>query len=272
MLKESRKITSGTGEWAFKTINTHKGCKHNCPYCYAKKRLVALGKIREEDWELMIPNRFKINKGYQKVRKKHTLPYDIMYPSSHDIHPDILDDYLIVLKKLLRAGNRVLIVSKPWPYCIEKITNTVGKYKNQIGFRFTITSTNKSRLAFWEPNAPSFDDRINSLIIAFVKGFKTSVSIEPHLDQNPIPLIKKVAPYVRESIWLGKMNYIKAKGITEEEKPYYDYQRKISSWSIIQKNVEKIKLLPEDIKSKIRLKDSIVNMYKKHSLEVKCIA
>ena len=191
-----------------------------------------------------------------------------MFPSSHDILPEILDNYLIVLKKLLKAGNSVLIVSKPWPYCIEKITNTVKKYKDKIGFRFTITSTNKVRLAFWQPNAPGYDDMMNSLLMAFTKGYKTSVSIEPYLDSDPTRLILKVAPYVKESIWLGIMNYTKVNGITEEAKPYYIYQRKISSWSHVQKIVDKIKLLPEDVKSKIRIKDSIVKMYKKHGIEV----
>jgi DNA repair photolyase len=217
----------------------------------------------------MEPNYKAINKGYRKIKNDDPNIYDIMFPSSHDILPEILDNYLIVLKKLLRAGNSVLIVSKPWTYCIEKIINTVKKYKNKIGFRFTITSTNKDRLAFWEPNAPSFDDRMNSLIIAFLKGFKTSVSIEPNLDSDPTRLILKVAPYVTESIWFGIMNYIKAEGITEEEKPYYEYQREISSWAHIQKIIEKIKLLPEDVKSKIRIKDSIVKLHRNHGLEVK---
>ena len=216
----------------------------------------------------MEPNFKAINKGYRKIKNDDPNLYDIMFPSAHDILPEILDNFLIVLKKLLKAGNSVLIVSKPWPYCIEKIINMVKKYRDKIGFRFTITSFSKNRLDFWEPNAPGYSDRLNSLLIAFMKGFKTSVSIEPFLDSDPTKVIMKVAPHVSNTIWVGKMNYIKANGLSDEEKPFYEYQRRISSWSNIQKIVEKIKLLLEDIKSKIRLKDSIVNMYEKNGLEV----
>jgi hypothetical protein len=77
----------------------------------------------------MEPNFKAINKGYRKIKNDDPNLYDYMFPSSHDILPEILDNYLIVLKKLLKAGNSVLIVSKPWPFCIEKITNTVrNKY------------------------------------------------------------------------------------------------------------------------------------------------
>ena len=265
---EERKYGFGTGEWAKKNVNIGSGCPHDCRYCYAKNFAIRYKRKTEETWKVMEPNFKAINKGYRKIKNNDPNIYDVMFPSSHDILPEILDNYLIVLKKLLKAGNSVLIVSKPWPYCIEKITNTVRKYRDKIGFRFTITSTNKARLAFWQPNAPGYDDMMSSLIIAFVKGFKTSVSIEPNLDLDPTRLILKVAPYVKESIWVGIMNYIKVNGIAEEEKSYYEYQRKISSWSNIQKIIEKIKLLPEDVKSKIRIKDSIVKLYKKHGLEV----
>jgi DNA repair photolyase len=266
---EKRKYGFGIGEWAKRTVNIGFGCPHDCGYCFAKMFAIRFKRKTEETWKVMELNFKAINKGYRKIKNDDPNIYDVMFPSSHDILPEILDNYLIVLKKLLKAGNSVLIVSKPWPFCIEKITNTVRKYKDRIGFRFTITSTNKARLAFWQPNAPGYDDMMTSLIIAFVKGFTTSVSIEPNLDSDPTRLILKVAPYVTESIWFGIMNYIKAEGITEEEKPFYIYQRKISSWAHIQKIVEKIKLLPEDVKSKIRIKDSIVKMYKKHGIEAK---
>lgn len=157
-------------------------------------------------------------------------------------------------------------------YCYAKMFAIRYKRKTEETWKVmepNFKAINKARLAFWEPNAPSFDDRMNSLMIASLKEFKTSVSIEPYLDLDPTNIILKVAPYCSRSIWLGIMNYIKVNGITEEEKPYYDYQRKISSWSHVQKIVEKIKLLPEDVKSKIRIKDSIVKMYKKHGIEVK---
>ena len=91
-------------------------------------------------------------------------------------------------------------------------------------------------------------------------GFKTSISIEPFLDKDPIPLIMELAPYVTESIWIGKMNYIKANNIIPDEKEFYDFQREISSWANIKNILANLQNLSVDIKSKIRLKDSIKNM------------
>jgi len=263
---KSRKITSGTKEWADSNVNCYYGCPINCGYCYAKKSWEHYRKKRgypPKEWDKPEPNFKAINQNYKKRKGR------IMFPTSHDITPETLEYCLIILEKLLKPGNEVLITSKPDPECILAIINKFEQNKSQIQFRFTITSNNEKRLLFWEPNAPSFIERLDSLFIAFIRGFKTSVSMEPSLDENPIIVIKKVAPFITESIWLGIMNYIKAQGITEEEKPYYKYQRKISSWSNVQKIVENLKQLPEEIRSKIRLKDTIVKMYRKRGLEAK---
>lgn len=62
--------------------------------------------------------------------------------------------------------------------------------------------------------------RLESLKYAFGKGYKTSISIEPFLS-DPVEFIDDLIPYVTESIWVGSMNYIKAKGISADEYPFY---------------------------------------------------
>ena len=62
------------------------------------------------------------------------------------------------------------------------------------------------------------------------------------------------------------MNYIKATNITPEEKRFYEYQRKICSWTNIRKILLEIQKLPSDIKSIIRIKDSIRNHKEYHTL------
>ncbi|KKM22472.1 hypothetical protein LCGC14_1625070 [marine sediment metagenome] len=257
-----RAITSGTKEWSKNNLNTHKGCPHNCGYCYAKMIGYNKGWKEKGTWCIMEPKSHIIEKKYRKIKNDNPKLYDYMYPSAHDIVPEIVDISISVLEKILVVGNTVLVVSKAWTLCTDKITDALRKYQDQINYRFTITSSNKERLAFWEPNAPPLHERLNSLSIAYKKGFTTSVSIEPFLDQDPIPLIKKVAQYATESIWIGKMNYIKAKGISNEEKPNYDYIRSISSRKNILKILGNISQLPEEIKGKIRLKDSIRKMNK----------
>jgi hypothetical protein len=46
------------------------------------------------------------------------------------------------------------------------------------------------------------------LKFAYNQGFKTSVSCEPMLDDKIEKVIELVLPYVTDSIWLGKMNFL----------------------------------------------------------------
>lgn len=114
---------------------------------------------------------------------------------------------MIVLEKLLRAKNSVLVTTKPHLKVVEHICTQFKEYRDQIQFRFTITSIDDSVLSFWEPGAPKLAERLAALKIAYGSGFKTSISIEPCLDADPRALVSAVKPFVTESIWLGSMNY-----------------------------------------------------------------
>jgi len=132
-----------------------------------------------------------------------------MFPSSHDITPNNLASCFTVLKNLLEAGNRVLVVSKPHLECIETICDNLPQRIDQILFRFSIGACDDRIMSFWEPNAPCYDERKACLIHSFKAGFKTSVSVEPMLDSANIgTLIGELLPYVTDSIWIGKMNHM----------------------------------------------------------------
>ena len=144
------------------------------------------------------------------VDKKRKLHNGIVgFPSSHDILPTNIDAYLIVLGKFLRAGNEVLMVSKPRLDCINRICEAVQFFKDKILFRFTIGAMNDDILSYWEPNASTYDERKKCLQYAFNLGFRTSVSMEPMLDTKNIDaLVKDLLPFVSEDIWLGTMNQL----------------------------------------------------------------
>ncbi|MHB8157111.1 MAG: hypothetical protein ACYDEQ_06920 [Desulfocucumaceae bacterium] len=55
----------------------------------------------------------------------------------------------------------------------------------------------------WEPNFSNYKERLACLRLAHSLGFKTSVLMQPMLD-NPEAVIEAVKPYVTETIWLGK--------------------------------------------------------------------
>ncbi len=130
-----------------------------------------------------------------------------MFPSSHDIEPAFLEPCMATLGKLLAAGNQVLVVSKPHLTCIERICAEFVQFKRSILFRFTIGALDSTILKFWEPGAPSFEERLASLQHAFRDGYVTSVSAEPMLDSPRIvELFNRLSPFVTDKVWVGTLN------------------------------------------------------------------
>ena len=246
----TRKITSGTKEWADFNVNCVKGCSNDCRYCYAKMIAKRFGRKTEDSWKNMEINTKAVDKNYKKYNGQ------VMFPSSHDIidDPEILDACFTVIRKLLETDNEVLITSKPSLNVTKKIIEGFSEYKKNIQFRFTIGSKENETLSFWEPNAPSYTERKEALQYAYSQGFKTSISIEPFLDRNPIPMIYELEPYVSKSIWIGPMNYIKKSDISAEDLPYYEEIRDITQ-------KENLLDIYENLKNhkKIQFKDSFLN-------------
>ncbi|MHA1386785.1 MAG: hypothetical protein ACTSR3_23770 [Candidatus Helarchaeota archaeon] len=206
--------------------------------------------LSEETWRNMEVNWKAVKKNYRKYDGR------VMFPSSHDIvdDPEILEACIIVLEKLLNVGNEVLVTTKPDLDVIARIIDQFTEFKDQMEFRFTITSNSDDLLSFWEPNAPPFLTRKEALILAFKEGFKTSLSIEPFLDDTPYDLIDELEEYVTESIWVGPMNYIGKIHIDSEGKRYYDAIRKNTDPKNLMEIYETLKDNP-----KIKFKDSLLN-------------
>ena len=201
--KQSKiKNKSGTKEWAPVSLNFINGCGNNCKYCYGRSGSAKYKKVKADDWQNEQVRQHDLEK---KIRKYDSM---IMFPSTHDIRPEHLEESITFLGKILKAGNEVLIVTKPHLQCIRRICQEFEFYKDKIIFRFTIGSADDSVLKFWEPNAPSFNERFDSLKYAYRSGFQTSVSCEPMLDNNIEAVVEKVLPYVTETIWIGKANYL----------------------------------------------------------------
>ena len=244
------KITSGTKAWANSNVNLFFGCEHDCRYCYAKKMAIRFKRKTEETWKVMELNQKMLEKNFKKRKGR------VMFPSSHDILPEYMEQCFIILKRLLKVENTVLITTKPHLSVIQELCEEFIPYKRLIQFRFTITSLNNDLLKFWEPGAPTFEERFEALKNAKSLGYKTSVSIEPFLDQNPIPLVKKLKPYITESIWLGKMNYIKRNDFKNHEISFYKAIRQNYTRENLQTIVNQLKR-----HDKIRFKDSIRNYF-----------
>jgi len=204
MSKVKSTRVSGTKEWSKHSVNCISGCAHNCRYCYARSMAHRFGRISSHnEWVNMQVRPIEVN------RPRHKLDGRVMCPTTHDITPETLAPCKVVLKKLLVAGNDVLIVSKPHLTCIEAICRAFKQYSKQILFRFTIGARNNDLLSYWEPGAPPYEERLACLRLAYEEGYATSVSCEPLLDvKDVVGLCKDLAQYVTDSIWIGKMNKV----------------------------------------------------------------
>ena len=148
--KKGGKKAFGTREWAAVNVNIQTGCEHDCLYCYAKCMGIRFGRTATGKWKTPRLRRNMVEKGYRKRRGT------IMFPTTHDITQANLDACLVVLKKMLAAGNDLLVVSKPHLECVKRLCNELDAYKNRILFRFTIGSADATVLSFWEPHAPAY--------------------------------------------------------------------------------------------------------------------
>ena len=213
--KKKSKKKGRFNDWTDVNINFCTGCVHQCRYCYQWEAAVRLKQIESrEQWPNQVVREHDVKANYPFYKNEPM----IGFPSSHDITPEVIEEACIVLGKLLRMGNRVLIVSKPHMECIERICSEFERYKEQILFRFTITAMDDNLLAFWEPYAPKFDERKACLEYAFSKEFETSVSAEPMLDTAHVDdLIADLLPLITDAIWLGTMNDIKRRVVIDSE-------------------------------------------------------
>ena len=221
------KNTKGANQWKVKSCNFITGCQHDCLYCYSKASALYKNTKTRESWKEETVNFNQLNKKQSRVRNGR-----VMFPSTHDISPTHLPESIQFIRNILVAGNEILIVSKPHLECIVAICNEFVDYKEKILFRFTIGSVNDETLGFWEPGAPSFDERIASLKYAYDSGYATSISCEPMLDNKIGDVISAVKPYVTHSIWLGTMNYMEWRLPTNNEltQEFKDKANQLYAW------------------------------------------
>jgi len=238
--KKKNRAYTGTREWSVKSVNCVTGCSHNCKYCYARSNAVdRWGLTTSDDWTNMQVR-------VKDIKKKRNLEKGtVMFPTTHDITPEVLEPCLTVLQNLIDAKNHILIVSKPHIECIKKICDTFWNRKDQILFRFTIGTFDNTILKYWEPGAPAYDERLECLEYAYRSGFATSISVEPMLDpENIEEHVKKMAPYVTDSIWIGHMNKTntRVKLGTAEDQQMLD---RILDWQTEEKTKEIHELLKD---------------------------
>lgn len=244
------RVGTGTNEWAEINENIVRGCSNGCIYCYAAHNANRRGTKNREDWA---NEEFTKRSKITSYTKRDGV---IMFPTSHDITPFSIDTYLRIIKLMLEAGNKVLIVSKPKLECIKKLIEELTAFKDQILFRFTIGSMEEEVLKFWEPCATSPKERIESLKLAFDAGYHTSVSAEPLLGgmNTALEIVTNTRCYVTNTIWIGKLNKPRTRVIMDDP-VYKEAVEKIEYYQQDGEIIAMYHLLKND--PKVRWKDSI---------------
>lgn len=206
---ESKTRTFGTREWADYSVNVQVGCENACLYCYARAKITSTHRSMTTDrWSRPIINRAKVYQEYRLQLKPDGRHKRAMFPSSHDITEGNIRESITVLRKLLENGTEVLIVSKPRLECVKELCRELAGHRDQILYRFTIGSADNDVLRFWEPEASTYEERVEALELAQANAFATSVSCEPMLDGRIDRVIEDVRPFVGHSIWIGKINWL----------------------------------------------------------------
>jgi DNA repair photolyase len=191
---------TGVAEWAQHSVNIQTGCENNCRYCYAKQMAVRFKTVTPEAWAAPVLRYDNIEKRYPRYKGV------VMFPTSHDITPGNIVACEAVLLKLLRAGNRVLIVSKMEVDCIDRLCKSLAPFKRQVEFRCTMGSQEFSTLDYWEPGAPGWPSRVGAMEGCLSEGYKTSLSMEPLLDHSMIDNFNFSRRL--DSIWIGAMTRV----------------------------------------------------------------
>jgi DNA repair photolyase len=241
----------GSRQWALESANFVLGCKHDCKYCYSKAMAIDRKDSDKDSWA---EAKVKDHRLKAQFKRKHGR---VMFPSSHDITPEFIEESMEFLGKLVDAYDEVLVTSKPHFCCVKRICESFAQHRHKILFRFTIGSASDEALKFWEPGAPLFNERLECLKLAYDSGFKTSVSCEPMLDDRIDLVINKVEPFVLDTIWLGKMNYplqrVKANGADDAQTIYR--VKELIKWQS-ELPIRKLYMRYKD-NPKIRFKESI---------------
>ena len=198
---------SGTKEWSVASVNCVTGCSHDCRYCYARAMAVRYHRIGSPaEWSTMRVRPAEVRKPQRKIEGT------VMFPTTHDITPEVLEPCVEVIGRLLEAGNRLLLVSKPHFDCVDRICEKFRSRRDRITWRFTVGALSDELRAYWEPGAPSLVERLAAMELAFGRGFGTGASCEPLLEWSRVEeLVDLLSPMVTDTIWVGKMNQVRSR-------------------------------------------------------------
>lgn len=158
-----------------------------------------------------------------------------MFPTTHDITWSNAEACLSTLHHLLRAGNRVLVVSKAGlhvPAILDAARALAGPW-GEIELRVTLTCLDEDLARFWEPGAPSPEERLAAIRDAVRRGLVVSLAAEPLLEPvRAQELVERALDAgVRGEIWIGAANHLRARTAWCKGLPGLEEEiRRVQAW------------------------------------------
>ncbi len=183
-------------------INPYTGCQHNCLYCYARFMKKYTG--HEEPWGQFVD--VKINAPDLLMREVVKKKIGTIWISGVcDPYQPLEEKYRLTRKCL------EILVEHNWPVVIQtrsslvlKDMDILMKGKNlEAGLSITTADDNIRKL--FEPNAPSIEERINTLGELHKAGIRTYAMIAPMLPKAE-ELAEMLAGKV-DYVLFDRMNY-----------------------------------------------------------------
>ena len=194
-------------EYSRLAINIYKGCEHSCSYCYNAK---TPWKTAEEYFTLADPKKDflkRLEKAAKNLSERNT-PIHLSFMG--DIYQPIEREL-----KLTRGAIKILIKNNlPFTLLTKGgmlATRDFDLLKNypQCSFGVTLTSFSNELCKEWEPQAASWQDRVQSIIMANRLNIKSWISLEPVIvPHETLDIIKQMYRFV-DHFKVGKLNYHK---------------------------------------------------------------
>lgn len=185
-------------------INPYIGCSHRCKYCYASFMKKYTG--HTEQWGSFVDAKMNAPEMLRRQLKK-AVKGNIIISSVTDPYQPIEGKYKLTkrcLEELLPYQFPVDILTKS-PFVLRDM-DILKKFKKlEVGI--TVTTDDERIRKVFEPKAPPFEARINTLKRLHESGIRTYAFIGPLLPMNPEVLCERIMRYV-DYVFIDRMNYI----------------------------------------------------------------
>lgn len=212
-------------EYGDYTINHVQGCAHGCKYpCYAMMMAKRFGKAKSyEEWcepKLVINALEILDKEIPKLKDK-IKSVQLCFttdPFMYD-YPEVENMSLAIIRKLNDAGIKCTALTKGI------LPTELAQLSKENEYGITLISLNEEFRKQIEPNASTYQDRIESLRALHSAGCKTWVSIEPYptpniVEQNFDDILAAIS--FTDKIIFGRLNYNKKVSEYKEYQAFFN--------------------------------------------------